>query len=241
MNTEFENRDYRLTACHPKTLDYVWGWGKYGTGADYMTDITSLSANQYQYCPNLTTNTASGTRGRKFCSELSTITDAGQEAMDCMLIRLAEIYLIYAEATCELGNGTISDEDLDKSLNLVRARGGVAPLNAALIAKARTLGCDMSYLGEIRRERALELYAEGLRIADVCRWGIAEQVFGTEKCGVYISYEDTNTYLVTMKNPVTNEDVFKSSVWTADNIEQETITYEDYQQQPEIVPNFEKI
>lgn len=111
-----------------------------------MTDITSLSANQYQYCPNLTTNTASGTRGRKFCSELSTITDAGQEAMDCMLIRLAEIYLIYAEATCELGNGTISDEDLDKSLNLVRARGGVAPLNAALIAKARTLGCDMSYL-----------------------------------------------------------------------------------------------
>ena len=98
------------------------------------------------------------------------------------------------------------------------------PLNAALIAKARTLGCDMSYLGEIRRERALELYAEGLRIADVCRWGIAEQVFGTEKCGVYISYEDTNTYLVTMKNPVTNEDVFKSSVWTADNIEQETIT-----------------
>ena len=227
MNTEFENRDYRLTACHPKTLDYVWGWGKYGTGADYMTDITSLSANQYQYCPNLTTNTASGTRGRKFCSELSTITDAGQEAMDCMLIRLAEIYLIYAEATCELGNGTISDEDLDKSLNLVRARGGVAPLNAALIAKARTLGCDMSYLGEIRRERALELYAEGLRIADVCRWGIAEQVFGTEKCGVYISYEDTNTYLVTMKNPVTNEDVFKSSVWTADNIEQETITYED--------------
>ena len=27
MNTEFENRDYRLTACHPKTLDYVWGWG----------------------------------------------------------------------------------------------------------------------------------------------------------------------------------------------------------------------
>ena len=226
MNAEFENRDYRLLACHPKTLDYVWGWGKYGTGADYMTDITSLSANQYQYCPNLLTTSSAGTKGRKFCTELATVTDMGQEAPDCMHIRLAEMYLVYAEATCELGNGTISDADLDKSLNLVRARGGIAPLNAALIAKAKSLGCDMSYLGEIRRERALELYGEGFRIADVCRWGIAEQVFGTEKCGIYVYNEGENTYLVSMKNPVTNENVFNVSAWD-NNIETETITYED--------------
>lgn len=227
MNAEFENRDYRLTACHPKALDYVWGWGKYGTGADYSTDIYSLLANKYQYCPNLLTNSSFGTRGRKFCSELNTLGDAGQEAMDCMHIRLAEIYLIYAEAVCELGGGSISDADLDMSINKVRARGGIAPLNAALIAKAKSLGCEMSFLGEIRRERALELYGEGLRIADVCRWGIAEQVFGTEKCGIYITYEGNNTYLVDMKNPVTNEKVYNADVWTANNIEQETITYED--------------
>lgn len=231
MNSEFENRDYRLLACHPKTLDYVWGWGKYGTGADYMTDITSLVASKYQYCPNLLSNTSFGTRGRKFCTELPSVTSEGMEAMDCMHIRLAEMYLIYAEATCELGNGEISDADLDKSLNIVRARGGVAPLNAALIAKAKSLGCEMSYLGEIRRERALELYAEGFRVADVCRWGIAEQVFSTEKCGIYVYYDehdgsDTDTYLVDMINPVTNEKVFDASVWS-DNIETETINYED--------------
>lgn len=226
LNAEFENRDYRLLACHPKALDYVWGWGKYGTGADYLTDLTSLSANQYQYCPNLLSNSSVGTRGRKFCTELSTVTSEGQEAMDCMHIRLAEMYLIYAEATCELGNGQISDADLDKSLNLVRARGGVAPLNAALIAQAKALGCDMSYLGEIRRERALELYGEGFRVADVCRWGIAEQVFGTERCGVYVSYGGEDTYLADMKNPVTNQAVYDPSVWS-DNIEAETITYED--------------
>lgn len=231
MNSEFENRDYRLLACHPKTLDYVWGWGKYGTGADYMTDITSLVASKYQYCPNLLSNTSFGTRGRKFCTELPSVTSEGMEAMDCMHIRLAEMYLIYAEATCELGNGEISDADLDKSLNIVRARGGVAPLNAALIAKAKSLGCEMSYLGEIRRERALELYAEGFRVADVCRWGIAEQVFSTEKCGIYVYYDehdgsDTDTYLVDMINPVNNEKVFDASVWS-DNIETETINYED--------------
>lgn len=226
MNAEFENRDYRLLACHPKALDYTWGWGKTATGADYTTDITSLSANLYQYCPNLLSNSSAGTRGRKFCTELATVTVEGQEAPDCMHIRLAEMYLVYAEATCELGDGTISDDDLNKSLNIVRERGGIAPLNAALIARAKTLGCDMSYLGEIRRERALELYGEGLRISDVCRWGIAEQVFGTEKCGIYVYNEGEDTYLVNMKNPVTGEDVFKASAWD-NNIEMETITYED--------------
>lgn len=227
QNAEFENRDYRLTACHPKTDDYVWGWGKYGTGADYSKDIFSLEASKYQYCPSLLTNSANGMHGRKFCSELATVADAGQEAMDYMHIRLAELYLIYAEATCELNNGTISDDDLNKSLNLLRARGGVAPLNAALIATAKSLGCDMSYLGEIRRERALELYGEGLRIADVCRWGIAEEVLGKERCGIYLTYEGQNTYLISKKNPFTNLPIYNPAVWTADNIEQETITYED--------------
>lgn len=225
-NAEFENRDYRLLACHPKAEDYVWGYGMYGVGADYSVDITTLSANKYMYCPNLLSTSSVGTRGRKFCTELQTVTNAGQEAPDCMHIRLAEMYLTYAEAVCELGNGTISDDDLNKSLNIVRDRGGIAPLNAALIAKAKSLGCEMSYLGEIRRERALELYGEGLRIADVCRWGIAEQVFGTEKCGVYVNYEGEDTYLVNMKNPVTGEAVYKASVWEG-NIETETITYED--------------
>lgn len=35
------------------------------------------------------------------------------ESFDFPLIRLAEVYLIYAEAACELGNGKISDEDLN--------------------------------------------------------------------------------------------------------------------------------
>lgn len=226
MNAEFENRDYRLTACHPKVLDFVWGWGMYGTGADYSTDINSLSANKYQWCPNLLTNSSSGTRGRKFCSELASLGAAGDEAADYMHIRLAEVYLIYAEAACELGNGNISDADLNFSLNKVRARGGVAPLNAALIATAKAKGCEMSYLGEIRRERALELYGEGHRLYDLCRWGIAEQVLGQERCGVYVSYNGADTYLTSLVNPVTNVKVYDASVWK-DNIETSTVSYED--------------
>ncbi len=226
MNAEFQNRDYRLLSCHPRVLQYRWGYGMYGTGADYTTDITTLPAVQYQYCPDLLSTSSVGTQGRKFCTELATVTSDGMEAPDCLLIRLAEIYLIYAEATCELNGGQISDADLDKSLNIVRARGGIAPLNAALIARAQSLGCQMSYLGEIRRERALELYGEGFRINDVCRWGIAEQVFGEEVCGTYVNYDGEDTFLVGMKNPVTGVSVYDASVW-AGNIEEETIVYED--------------
>ena len=84
----------------------------------------------------------------------------------------------------------------------------------------------MSYLGEIRRERALELYGEGFRISDVCRWGIAEKVFGTEKCGAYVSYNSKDTYLVTLKSAVTGANIYKASVWNG-NIEQSEITFED--------------
>lgn len=226
QNAEFENRDYRLTACHPQAGEFVWGWGKYGTGADYSLDITTLAAATYQYWPDMTTNSSVGTRGRKFCSELSSVADAGQEAMDCMHIRLAEIYLIYAEAICELGNGAISDADLDKSINKVRARGGVAPLNAALIAQAKALGCDMTFLGEIRRERAVELYGEGLRIPDCTRWGIAEKVFSTPICGMYANYKGENTWIVGAKNPNTQVDIINMGVW-AGNINEEVVYYED--------------
>lgn len=211
MNAELENRDYRLTACSRPAMSYNWGWGKYNTGARYDVDIYTLAAAQYQSVPNLR-NAGSGTGGRKFCSELNSLGDAGHEAMDYMHIRYAEILLIYAEATCELGGGSISDADLDFSINKVRERAGVAPLNAALIAKANSLGGELTLLGEIRRERALELYGEGHRLNDLCRWGIAEvELAGENRCGAYLNYEGKESYLKTLINPIDNEPVYEPS------------------------------
>jgi hypothetical protein len=225
MNKEFENRDYRLTTCYRPDFSYAWGYGMYSTGARYDVDITTLASAQYQIVPDLRGGGA-GTRGRKFCSELQSVTAAGNEAMDYMHIRFAEILLIYAEATCELGNGNISDKDLDYSINKVRARGGVAPLNAALIAKAANLGCKLTYLGEIRRERALELYGEGQRISDLCRWGIAEkELAGYNTCGVYVSYNGNPTYLQSMNNPSDNKPVYVESAY-AGKINDKVILYE---------------
>ena len=86
------------------------------------------------------------------------------------MIRLAEVYLNYAEAVYER-NGTISDADLDKSLNLVRNRVNKAmpKLSNGLVS---TNGLDMRT--EIRRERTIELYLEGFRVDDLKRWKTAE-------------------------------------------------------------------
>ncbi|TRX11273.1 RagB/SusD family nutrient uptake outer membrane protein [Flavobacterium gawalongense] len=211
MNAELQNRDYRFTSCVTPVLEYAWGNGMYKTGAQYAVDIYTLSKISYQNIPSLR-NGEGAVGGRKFRSELASNSAAGDEAMDYMFIRFAEVYLIYAEATCELGGGLISDGDLDYSINKVRARGGVAPLNAALLAKASSLGGQLTFLGEIRRERALELYSEGQRINDLCRWGIAEaELGGQPRCGGYLSYNGTDSFLKTMINPIDNKPVYIAS------------------------------
>lgn len=224
MNAELENRDYRMTACVTKAMDYAWGWGMYGTGAQYGVDIYSLAAGTYQAVPDLR-NGGGGMGGRKFRSERQSLTAAGNEAADYMHIRFSEVLLIYAEATCELGDGQISDGDLDYSINKVRARGGVAPLNAALLDKARSLGGELTFLGEIRRERAVELYGEGHRIGDLCRWGIAEaELGGQPRCGTYVSYEGEDTFLQSLINPVDDKPVYDPAAYIG-KITTSDITY----------------
>lgn len=99
------------------------------------------------------------------------------ESANWSIIRLAEVYLTYAEALYEL-NGTITDAELDASINKLRVRAGVARLTNAL---ASANGLDMKQ--EIRRERAVELYREGKRFDDLKRWGILEESLNPSRLG----------------------------------------------------------
>lgn len=149
VGDEFKNRDLRL-------LGYV------GT--------TPTSA------ANLT-NGGGGYGNRKFIAyKYGTYRNANQESANYPIIRLAEVYLMYAEAQFEK-NGTISDADLNLSINKIRARAGVAPLTNSLVTSN---GLNMR--DEIRRERTLELYREGFRYDDLKRWGIAETELNQSTC-----------------------------------------------------------
>lgn len=103
------------------------------------------------------------------------------EAFDMPFIRLAEVYLMYAEALYEL-NGALTDGEMNESINLVKARSGLPPLTNDFLATN-----EMDLLTEIRRERTIELYAESAsRFNDLKRWGIAEEELGKSIHGAVI-------------------------------------------------------
>ncbi len=93
----------------------------------------------------------------------------GAATTDRILIRYAEVLLIYAEAKFEL-NGSISDADLNLSVNLLRTRVGFAPK----LTNAFVTTNNLSMRDEIRRERTVELALEGFRYDDLMRWKLAE-------------------------------------------------------------------
>jgi hypothetical protein len=100
-------------------------------------------------------------------------TQGVQATSDCPVIRLGEVLLNYAEAAFELG--TITQTDLDNTVNLLRARGGVAPLTLAVGFTADDLDPTVDpLLWEIRRERRVELMLEPHRKFDLFRWGKGE-------------------------------------------------------------------
>ncbi|MDI3319452.1 RagB/SusD family nutrient uptake outer membrane protein [Pinibacter soli] len=98
---------------------------------------------------------------------------------DFILFRYAEALLVYAEAKAELG--TLTQADLDKSVNLLRARAGMPNMNMAaananpdpyLLAQYPNVekGVNKGVILEIRRERRIEMFNEGLRWDDLMRW-----------------------------------------------------------------------
>lgn len=100
---------------------------------------------------------------------------------DRHLIRYAEILLIYAEATFEK-NGSISDADLDLTINKIRNRVNMPRLTNTFAA---TNNLDMRT--EIRRERTVELCLEGFRYDDLRRWKTAETELPQDIKGIKIT------------------------------------------------------
>ncbi|MCD7935559.1 MAG: RagB/SusD family nutrient uptake outer membrane protein [Tannerellaceae bacterium] len=107
--------------------------------------------------------------------------------------RYAEVLLIYAEALAE--KGTITQADLDNTINLIRKRVEMPPLSLATAnanidpvleaAYPNVSGSTKGVLLEIRRERRVELACEGLRQDDLKRWGVGER-FAFPQYGMYI-------------------------------------------------------
>jgi hypothetical protein len=91
--------------------------------------------------------------------------------LNLMLFRYADILLMYAEAKNELGqmNSTVWDQ----TIKALRTRAGFT--DAAALSFDSSLG-QTAFQEIIRNERRTEFGMEGLRIFDIRRWKIAEDV-----------------------------------------------------------------
>lgn len=209
MTDIYENRDYRFTSTVKKPGCKYFMMGTLGGNkdryakADYVTCF-DFPAGVVDYYPSVTSAGVTGFQNRKMISECSLAQKDGDESYDYPILRLAEMYLIFAEAKCELGNGQISDQDLDKSINVLHKRGGSAPISNASVAKANQnylkntgKAGNLTILELIRNERAVELRNEYARQTDLLRWAIAEETINTNRLGVVIKNPDgTDTEIV---------------------------------------------
>lgn len=126
-------------------------------------------------------NCITGYQPKKYIAD-DALGIASQAYNDLPYFRLAEMYLNYAEAKAELG--TLTQDDLDKSVNLLRGRVLMPSLDMA-VANAdpdpylcdpatgyvNVTGANKGVILEIRRERNIELVMESQwRYYDLMRW-----------------------------------------------------------------------
>ncbi|MES3016812.1 MAG: RagB/SusD family nutrient uptake outer membrane protein [Bacteroidota bacterium] len=106
--------------------------------------------------------------------------DTRTEAYNSLpIIRYGEVLLNYAEAKAELG--PLSIADWNQTIGALRSRAGITntamPTSADAYLTANFYpGITDAVLLEVRRERAVELAAEGFRYDDLLRWKLGDNL-----------------------------------------------------------------
>ncbi len=175
IEDEMQNRDPRMdqTIFNNDDLLYVY---EDGTTENY----DSLFSRLFQ---DITHSNPTGYNQRKQYYEVFKYHHTQHEETPTLNDRYAEVLLIYAEAKAELG--TLSQADLDISINLLRDRVGMPHLVMSNIPNDPSWKYpDLSPLiNEVRRERLVELATENYRWDDLMRWAAMKYINGTRPIG----------------------------------------------------------
>jgi starch-binding outer membrane protein, SusD/RagB family len=110
---------------------------------------------------------------RKFSAPEDMPANVDTGSLDFILMRYAEVLLIYAEAKIELNE---IDQTVLDALNMIRARAYGVSLTATSDYPAITTMDQNELRTIVRRERKVELAQEGFRMTDIHRWNIAQYV-----------------------------------------------------------------
>ncbi|WP_316821320.1 RagB/SusD family nutrient uptake outer membrane protein [Pedobacter gandavensis] len=152
---EFENRDPRLA----QTIAYP-GWISVPNTTPYIQRLNKNFTGYHQL------------KGYVNSTDFNTLN-----SVDFPVYRYAEVLLTNAEALAELG--TLSQAQLDATVNLLRKRAGMPDLNLSqangnpdplLQQQFNNVTANQGLILEIRRERRVEFAFEDFRFDDLMRW-----------------------------------------------------------------------
>lgn len=131
----------------------LYSKGKYRTASGAKSNLTGFILTKFI---------------RQYALDKGTYNDY-EITMSVSLMRLADVYLMYAEAVAQ-GYGTPASKATNftmtavEAVNKIRQRAGVADV------AAQYTGSKDAFMSELRRERAVELGFEGHRFNDLRRW-----------------------------------------------------------------------
>ena len=168
----YTNRDYRMKSSIMWDYEVSIGMASLkSTGwcpFIYKTWNAAVTIDGVKYTTYNTDGCNSGYVMRKFLRNY-----AGQGRSDgdyaYPVMRLADVYLMYAEATNEVSG---PQGDAIALVNKVRHRGNLPALTGDKTAN------PTSFFNAIEQERIVELFAEGQRGFDLRRWRALERVWG---------------------------------------------------------------
>lgn len=140
--------------------DEVWRYANLYTGGNYVSDPRTVSRTgylNYKFIP-IGANKWDNTYGYSYSTHFH-----------LSWVRLADVYLMYAEAAAQgygspAGKSSNFSLSASEALNRIRERAGVDPVAEKFANNLE------GFMGELIRERAVELAFEGHRFNDLRRW-----------------------------------------------------------------------
>jgi hypothetical protein len=164
----YKNRDPRMTAT---VVYHEFPWKKPDGTTQTIYIKPGTAPNQAaavdEYKGQGTNSTSTGYYMRKYYDPTSLA--AMTSGLNLILLRYADVLLMYAEAKNELGQ--MNESIWNTTIKALRTRAGFTDPGALVFNATAT---KASLQNTIRRERRIELALEGLRIFDIRRWKLAE-------------------------------------------------------------------
>ncbi len=163
----YVGRDYRMKASimwDGETIREVDGSGNVTSKTSTFLFKTNAPTPDFIFADGC----ATGYIFRKYIRQMTGNFAREAGPQDAWMMRLPDVWLMYAEAVNEISGPTAETFDL---IDQIRHRGNLPPLDRA------KFGSKNTFFDAIEQERIIELVAEGHRFFDIRRWHKVEEIW----------------------------------------------------------------